>query len=106
MNPLSPDSRLTDDYRFEIGDRPLQLSIAMVDGKPRLSFISPTTTLHLATFRSEVAALAVVVFLNDLVDQVNLAITAANTAATTAGAASPAATIQQLTQELPDVRKN
>lgn len=72
------------DHRYQIGDAPVFLSITVEDGKPRLRFVmtahkdgtpmSPPAVIHLATFRGGFEAEAVRRFLDEMLDQVNEAI--------------------------------
>lgn len=81
-NPF--DGGLVADHRYQIGDTPVFLSVAMEQGKPRLSFLmtqspsgevyDPPVRVHLATFMGERQALATVQFLDQLLSCVNKAV--------------------------------
>lgn len=75
---------LTDDHRYQINDTPVFLSIAKIQGKPRLSFViletpsgvrlNPPVIVHLATFVSDGHAISVIEFLDSMTEQVITAI--------------------------------
>lgn len=82
--PYGNPPKLTDEYRWQIGDTPVFLAIASEFGKPRLSFVithsptgvkfDPPVRVHLATFVSDGQALATIEFVNELVENVNRAV--------------------------------
>lgn len=73
---------LTHEHRYQIGNAPVTLTVSMVNGTPRLSFtivvekngVTGTTLVHLATFKSEDTALAVVEFMDSMLNAVNQAV--------------------------------